>query len=65
MLDITAFNIPAKALYDFAGATEDELNISAGEELFICEKIDADWVRGVINGRVGLVPAAYIEEESQ
>lgn len=52
-------------LYDFEGSTEDELKVVTGTHVFVCEKVDNDWVRVVLNGRIGLVPAAYIEEESQ
>lgn len=52
-------------LYDFDGTTEDELTVSAGTDVFVCEKVDADWIRAVLNGRVGLVPTAYVQEESQ
>lgn len=60
-----AFNIPSTVLYDFEGTSEDELQVSAGTHVFVCEKVDSDWVRVVLNGRVGLVPAAYIQEDSQ
>lgn len=65
MLLYPAFNIPATVLYDFKGATEDELEVNAGTHVFICEKVDGDWSRAILNGRIGLVPAAYVEEESQ
>ncbi|KAK9896443.1 hypothetical protein P389DRAFT_211187 [Cystobasidium minutum MCA 4210] len=60
-----AFNIPSTVLYDFEGATEDELKVTAGTHVFVCEKVDTDWVRVVLNGRVGLVPSAYIEEDNK
>lgn len=60
-----AFNIPGIVLYDFEGGTEDELKVVSGTHVFVCEKVDSDWVRVVLNGRIGLVPAAYVEEESQ
>lgn len=58
----TAFNTPAKVLYDYEGQTEDELSVKEGISVFISDKIDSDWARAVLDGKVGLVPLAYVEE---
>ena len=58
----TAFNTPAKVLYDYDGQTEDELSVKEGTAVFIGDKIDSDWARAVLDGKVGLVPLAYVEE---
>ena len=57
-----AFNTPAKVLYDYQGQTEEELSVQEGATLFIGDKIDADWARAILNGKVGLIPLAYLEE---
>lgn len=62
LIAITAFNTPAKVLYDYEGQTEDELSVKEGMSIFIGDKVDSDWARAVLDGRVGLVPLAYVEE---
>lgn len=57
-----AFNTPAKVLYDYQGQSDEELSVREGMSIFVGDKVDADWVRAVHDGRVGLVPLAYIEE---
>ena len=60
---LPAFNTPAKVLYDYQAQSEDELSIQEGTALIIGDKVDSDWARAVLDGKVGLVPLAYLEEE--
>lgn len=57
-----AQDLPATVLYEFDGQSEDELKVVPGVKVSICEKIDADWARVVLDGRVGLVPLTYLQE---
>jgi len=51
----------ATALYDYAATQPDELSIRAGDKIEILEKIDANWWKGRIGTRTGLVPATYLQ----
>jgi hypothetical protein len=40
----------------------DDLQFSKGDVIEIVEEINADWYRGRLNGKQGLVPSAYVEK---
>jgi lipid-binding SYLF domain-containing protein len=50
------------ALYDYDATQADELSIRTGDRVEIIEKIDANWWKGKLNGKVGLVPATYLKQ---
>jgi hypothetical protein len=52
----------ATALYDYTASQADELSIATGQKVEIIEKVDANWWKGRVNGKVGLVPATYLQE---
>eukprot|EP01121_Diplochlamys_sp_Union-15-3_P015437 TRINITY_DN509_c0_g1_i3.p1 TRINITY_DN509_c0_g1~~TRINITY_DN509_c0_g1_i3.p1 ORF type:complete len:693 (+),score=174.64 TRINITY_DN509_c0_g1_i3:167-2245(+) len=52
----------AKALYDYAGQTSEELSFAAGDILIIHQKDPAGWWEGELNGQRGWVPANYLQE---
>ncbi|CAO3635299.1 unnamed protein product [Cunninghamella blakesleeana] len=50
-----------EALYDFNGANPEDLSFRQGDVIEIKEKVNADWWRGVLNGRSGLFPSNYVK----
>jgi len=52
----------AVALYDYKAAQPDELTIAVGDKIEIVEKVDANWWKGRLRGRTGMVPATYLKE---
>ena len=50
-----------KALYDYAGTQEDELNFKANDIITLISKDSEEWWKGEIDGRVGVFPATYVE----
>ena len=52
-----------RALYDYVGADQHELDLFAGDIFQILERdYDSGWWTGELNGRIGLFPSNYIEE---
>ena len=49
-------------VYDYEAQQEDELTITPGDTIHVLQKIDADWWEGNLNGRIGIFPANYVEE---
>lgn len=52
----------AKALYDYQGATTDELSFREGEMITILKKDPGGWWEGELNGKRGWMPANYLQE---
>lgn len=52
----------AKALYEYAATTADELSFAEGDVLFIVQKDDGGWWECELNGQKGWVPANYVQE---
>jgi len=53
----------AKALYDYDGGSPDELRFSQGDIISIIDKNDEEWWKAERDGRIYIVPAAYVEVE--
>ncbi|XP_078682711.1 uncharacterized protein LOC144917047 isoform X2 [Branchiostoma floridae x Branchiostoma belcheri] len=51
----------AVVLYDFEAEQEDELSLKEGEEVFLKETFDDDWLVGEVKGRVGRFPVAFVQ----
>ncbi|KAM7286727.1 dynamin-binding protein, partial [Ixodes scapularis] len=52
-----------RALFDFAGDTEGDLPLSAGEVVVLLGKVNADWYRARSrDGRLGICPTSFVEE---
>lgn len=53
----------AQVLYDYGdGSDPDDLQAGEGEQIWLTEKISADWWRGLSHdqGRQGIIPSAYV-----
>uniref|UniRef100_A0A915PMX3 SH3 domain-containing protein n=1 Tax=Setaria digitata TaxID=48799 RepID=A0A915PMX3_9BILA len=48
------------ALYDYNSAVEEDLIFKAGDKIEVLEWVSEDWLRGRLNGKIGLVPRTYI-----
>jgi len=53
--------VKARALYSYAGTTEEELPFAEGDELVIVDQSDADWWKAEQAGIIFIVPASYLE----
>jgi hypothetical protein len=51
----------AKALFDFEAASDKELSFKKDTVIELTETINADWLRGVIDGRTGMFPVSYVK----
>jgi hypothetical protein len=51
----------AKALYDYAATSTDEASLQEGQTYDIVDQSEETWWKAEQNGRVLLVPAAYLE----
>ncbi|KAF6011397.1 hypothetical protein HII13_002491 [Brettanomyces bruxellensis] len=54
-----------KALYDLQTDDEDTLSFKQDDIITVVEKVNNDWIRGCLRGRMGIVPANYVEEVPQ
>ena len=52
-----------KALFAYSGQHEDELTFDEGARIKLVAKEEPDWWKGEFNGKVGVFPANYVEEE--
>ena len=54
--------IPVRALYDFQGIEDDELNFKEGDVLTqLSSQDDQGWCQGRFQGKVGHFPGSYVE----
>jgi len=51
----------AEVLYDYSSEDPEDLDIRANQRVLIVEKPSEDWWTGELNGKRGLVPAAYVK----
>ena len=54
-----------RVIYDYQATDSNELNIRAGQIVYVTEEMDKGWVRGYTADRTqsGLFPAAYVEPD--
>jgi len=52
----------ARALYDFEGKDEGDLSFRAGDVIEVISR-DDEWWEGRLNGRLGMFPMLFVEEE--
>lgn len=61
-VDPNAIDVRARALYSYAGTTDEELPFAEGDELVVVDKDeDQDWWKTEKAGIVFLVPSTYLE----
>ncbi|KAJ3257045.1 hypothetical protein HDU77_002882 [Chytriomyces hyalinus] len=59
------FGVSARAMYAYDAQEDNEITFAEGELITAIEKLDEGWWQGTNGaGRVGLFPAAYVEEVS-
>ncbi|CAH1268092.1 SH3D19 [Branchiostoma lanceolatum] len=51
----------ALVLYDFEAVQEEELSLKEGEEVYLKEVFDDNWLVGEVKGRVGRFPVAFVQ----
>lgn len=51
----------AKALFDFDGEFEDELSFKVDDIIVLLERVNEEWLRGEMNGKVGRFPATFVD----
>lgn len=49
------------ALYDLVSDDEDTLSFQKNDIITIVEEINADWLRGCLNGKAGIIPTNYVK----
>lgn len=49
------------ALYAFPGESDGDLVLQPGDRVQVIEHVDDDWLRGVLNGKQGVFPKAFVE----
>ena len=54
----------ARALHDFKGQAEHELNFSAGVSIRLMRRIDENWLEGKLDGKIGIFPANHVKIEA-
>jgi hypothetical protein len=50
----------AKALFDFAGESENDLPFRKDDLITIIRPVGTGWLEGELNGRVGLIPEPFV-----
>jgi hypothetical protein len=54
--------LQAKAVYDYAAASPDEISIREGDIITVIDSSDPDWWKGELKGQIGTFPANYVEK---
>uniref|UniRef100_A0A914S4U3 SH3 domain-containing protein n=1 Tax=Parascaris equorum TaxID=6256 RepID=A0A914S4U3_PAREQ len=59
---ISALKETVVAAYDYNSGVVDDLIFRQGDIIEVVERVGAEWIKGRLNGAVGLVPCTYIVE---
>ena len=50
-----------KAIHDYQGEHNDDLNFVAGTKIKIIERVSDDWLKGEYSGKSGMFPASFVQ----
>lgn len=53
----------ARALYSFKAERDDELTFSKGVSIRLIRRVNAEWLEGELDGKIGIFPANYVTIE--
>ena len=53
----------ARAVYPFVGESAGELTFREGDCIFLCRRLNSQWMEGEIDGTVGLFPSSFVAIE--
>ncbi|XP_042604734.1 neutrophil cytosol factor 4-like [Cyprinus carpio] len=55
------FSAPrAEAVFDFSGSGRLELNLKAGDVIFLLRRVNADWLEGTVRDKTGIFPESFV-----
>ena len=52
------------AAFDFEPQEEGELRLRKGDVITVLDRSDANWWKGICNGKEGMFPVPYVKEAS-
>ncbi|XP_077575866.1 neutrophil cytosol factor 4 [Stigmatopora nigra] len=51
----------AEAISDFCGSSKAELNLKAGDLIFLLHRVNGDWLEGTVNDQTGIFPESFVK----
>lgn len=48
-------------MYDFQSASEKEVSFKKGDIIVLTEQVDANWLKGTVNGSTGIFPVTFVK----
>ena len=45
----------------FISEGSNELSIEPGDKVVLLERVNQDWLKGKLNGRIGIFPSAFVD----
>lgn len=51
----------AEAVFDFRGSGKLELNLKAGEVIFLLRRVNTDWLEGTVRDQTGIFPESFVK----
>ncbi|XP_077461253.1 neutrophil cytosol factor 4 [Stigmatopora argus] len=51
----------AEAMSDFCGSSKAELNLKAGDLIFLLQRVNGDWLEGTVNDQTGIFPESFVK----
>ncbi|KAE8443400.1 hypothetical protein EG329_001880 [Mollisiaceae sp. DMI_Dod_QoI] len=61
-ISVTAGSLQHRVKYDFTGQSENEATVKTGDLVVITEKNESGWWLAKVEGKLGWLPGAYVEE---
>lgn len=50
------------AMYGYCSGIADDLIFEPGDVIQVVEQVNDEWIKGMLNGKTGLVPLTYVQE---